>query len=215
MKHLLFIILTTLLYTNISYAVLVSYNDEAAFLAAAGQTTVYDFESDAAQFLKSPSYSLDPWAITDFGDFSIDSTSHVYRSVIRDDGTNHDLLFNSMNNSGFLDLVLSRDVTAFGFNWVAEGNNSYDYSTFSIAAMQFGITLGNPGTSGFFGLIETAGSIVAGTPFTFGQASTNWSAMSIDNITYSSNPVPEPATIFLFGTGLAGLVGFRRRKKKS
>ena len=31
---------------------------------------------------------------------------------------------------------------------------------------------------------------------------------------YASAPVPEPSTILLFGFGLAGLVGFSRRKKK-
>ncbi len=40
--------------------------------------------------------------------------------------------------------------------------------------------------------------------------------ISIDNLTYSKvyNPVPEPATMLLFGTGIVGLVGAKLRKRR-
>jgi len=38
----------------------------------------------------------------------------------------------------------------------------------------------------------------------------------IDNVAFGGlNPIPEPTTMLLFGTGLIGLAGFRRRFKKS
>ena len=36
----------------------------------------------------------------------------------------------------------------------------------------------------------------------------------IDSVSLNTSPVPEPATMLLFGTGLAGLAGVTRRKKK-
>ena len=47
--------------------------------------------------------------------------------------------------------------------------------------------------------------------------SSGWDTVWIDNITVTTvpyAPVPVPATILLFGTGLAGLVGSRIRRKK-
>ena len=46
----------------------------------------------------------------------------------------------------------------------------------------------------------------------FNNLGNNWS-FGISEIRYETAPVPEPATMLLFGTGLAGLVGIRRKKK--
>jgi hypothetical protein len=230
MKSLLIGLLATLILADSAHALLVVCTDETSFLVNSGTTSVYDFESDAVGVIKPSSYSSSPTAIQDFGDFSIDATgSNIYLAEVRQltDGGNKDIYVNTMSNGDFLNIIFDMDVSAFGFDWIGEGNQSYDYSIFSLLGTTW--TLGNMGQSGFFGLIETEGTISAGTAFSFGQLSSNWSGVSFDNLVYSSAdsesvvpgpapapaPVPEPSTILLLGSGLLGLVWYGRKRKKA
>ncbi len=191
------------LVTIAAQAELVVYHDRASFLAAVGSVVVYDFESDSEAAISPPSYSGGlAGSVHDFGDFSIDATSTgIYEASIREQGENMDIYLHSYNNSTALNVLFDDDVTSFGFNYIAEGNNSYDHSTFSLLGQTW--DLGTPGTSGFFGVVETTGSIAVGTAFSFGQNSSNWNSLSFDNVTYSAFHI---TTISLHPTNKVGVV---------
>ncbi len=220
-----FLLAMMFIFTSTSEALVYDvYTDLASFSSAAGTTLLYDFESDSAAYISSPSYSGgNSGAVRDFGDFSIDSTSTgIYMSEVRDLSGNKDIYVNTYNNAASLNFLFDNDVEAFGFSYVVEGNQSHDHGTFSLLGTSW--DLGGNGTSGFFGVVENAGPIAAGTAFSFGQQSRNWSGLSVDNIRYTgtttdegsdgdqTNAVPEPATMLLFGSGLVGAFIRKRRK---
>ena len=72
---------------GMAQATLVVYYDRASFLADAGHTAVYDFESDSAGDITPRRWDGGhPGDVRDFGDFTIDSTSTgIYLSQVRED----------------------------------------------------------------------------------------------------------------------------------
>jgi hypothetical protein len=70
-------------------------------------------------------------------------------------------------------------------------------------------------------LSQTGVGTWAGTLVSAGRMSSDWGAIfdgtpytEIFNITVTGTPVPIPAAVWLFGSGLLGLVGMARRKQK-
>ena len=121
------------------------------------------------------------------------------------------------NNPSFTGFTLQFDDTSGDGLFQIE---EYDMALFS------GFTIsGLPGFNGFY-------DDIIGTPYitgistwsgtTFGNPGDNWNFKSTDdtydccgpgNWLYSSVVVPIPAALWLFGSGLLGMIGIARRKK--
>lgn len=189
------------------------YNNEAVFLSAAGTLDFESFEGLAASNTAAAGFSRSLSAFTISGSPNAGVFDLVnYLGTHATDGTKYVEVEGGTQQT--LTFTFASAITAFGVMTTDYGDftaNSMTFTTNGGGAGNAVVGARPDGTDQFFGFIDTANPF---TTLTLTTASGQFGdPFSVDRVRYSpttsTTPVPEPASLFLLGTGLATVV--RRR----
>lgn len=193
-------------------AALVSYTDRISFDAAAGVSTIEDFESYASD----TSFQA---GILDVGDFTLSmvgSPSPAYNFIdvppldtaeTDVNGTNHMNVFTEGRSMTNLTFLFDSAITAFGADFRSL-NDVIERTQLLVDGEVLSLPIaGASGEFSFFGFT----SDTAFTSITFQGVAND--VYGIDNVTYSATAVSEPSTIAFLLLGATGLM-FARKKRR-
>lgn len=113
-----------------------------------------------------------------------------------------------------IQLTFNSNVSAIGFD-VRYNNNPVLFQVFdnedTLLDEYFGSPIQYGAITGYIGL-DIGANLISYATISM-PALPETTSLVIDNVIYQSSAVPVPAAIWLFGSGLLGLVGVARRKK--
>jgi hypothetical protein len=197
------------------------YSDRALWTAAAPGNTTIDFEgvatfNNAAVFLDNSNRTIGNATFTgNQVGFFVDST------LVADGAYHTSDYLEWEGGAKQLTVTFASPVTAFGVDIGTFYGDTNDTITITASNISIGFTT-SLNSYAFFGL--TSGTPFSSVVFTDtggGPTSTLHAGFypAIDNLSYqlaatASDPIPEPATLLLLGTGLAGVVRTRRRRNR-
>lgn len=197
---------------NVNAAV-ITYSDETQFLNAVGSTAFENFESMETGIVHQTTIATD--------NFTVDTTplnngtSYIYignAGASPTDGVNS-LVAGSDTGDGFtLNFDMAFPILAVGFDLTDAGETSGVISFQNNLGDNIEILSSPPyldsGNTIFWGV----NSDTAFTSFSLIKTQL-WDGIGIDRMYFvAASPVPIPAAIWLFGSGLIGLAGLARRK---
>lgn len=214
---LLGVLLTSLIAIGSARAALVVYSDKASFLGTTSATSA----TGPLPSLPSSVNELTVGTVTFQGSmwFGAEFVSEVDWTT-RLPGA--DL---AINNNENLDVLLANAVTALGFDFVEPQfdpniNESFAESTFTVSAYMNAALVGSfqfnaPNDTAYFvGFLADAAFNKVLIRETVGSSENEFFGQFYTNDPANPRPVPEPATLFLFAFGVAGMIAARGRARK-